>query len=218
MHRRAARADAFRRRVAASATAAIVLLAAACSGSSPNGPGVAHVGSSTGSEGSARAGGSTSPSAVGFSVCMRSRGVPNYPDPPQGAPPGFPAVVSSAHEVGVSPAQLQAAERACYHTLPIDANTLGRLSLAQCEYLGDCPRALVQQAITQLEKYARCMRSHGLPRWPDPVIGANGAPYFVINPSKDGFDPHSSQVEDKDRICTRVEHPAIGGAPLGPAP
>lgn len=187
-------------------TAALVLLATACSsGGSPSGSG-----------GSRHAGGSSSTrSAVGFSVCMRSHGVPNYPDPPQGAPPGFPAV-SSAQEVGVSTAQLQAAERACYHALPIDANTLGRLSLAQCEYIGDCPRALVQQAMTQLEKYARCMRSHGLPRWPDPIIGANGAPYFVISPSKVGFDPYSSQVEAKDRICTRVEHPAIGGAPLGP--
>lgn len=153
-----------------------------------------------------------------FSVCMRSHGVPRYPDPPPQAPPGFPAVVGSAHEVGVSPSQLQAAERACYHALPIDATKLNRLSLAQCEYIGDCPRALVQRALAQLESYARCMRSHGLPRWPDPVIGANGAPYFAISTSKDGFDPHSPQVETKDRRCTRAEHPAIGGAPLGVSP
>jgi hypothetical protein len=72
--------------------------------------------------------------------------------------------------------------------------------------------------MTQLENYARCMRSHGLPRWPDPVIGANGAPYFAISTSKDGFAPYSSQVEAKDRICTRVEHPAIGGAPIAVSP
>jgi hypothetical protein len=127
-------------------------------------------------------------------------------------------VVKSARAVGVSPSRFEAAERGCDHTLPIDATKLNRLSLAQCEYIGDCPRALVQQATTQLEKYARCMRSHGLPRWPDPVIGANGAPYFAISTSKDGFDPYSSQVQAKDGICTRVEHPAIGGAPIAVSP
>jgi hypothetical protein len=197
-------------RVAAGIVATVVLavLVAAC-GDSP---------SSTGSRGSPSRGGSSSArSAEPFSVCMRSHGVPRYPDPNPGSP-GFPAVMKSARAVGVSPSRLEAAERGCYHTLPIDATKLNRLSLAQCEYIGDCPRALVQQAMTQLENYARCMRSHGLPQWPDPVIGANGAPYFAISTSKDGFDPYSSQVQAKDRVCTRVEHPAIGGAPVAVSP
>jgi hypothetical protein len=84
------------------------------------------------------------------------------------------------------------------------------LSLAQCELLGDCPPTLVQQALTQLEKFARCMRSHGVPRWPDPTIGEGGAPVFVISTSKDGFDPYSPQIQTKDDICTRVEHPNTG--------
>jgi len=54
------------------ATAALALLAAACSGSP----------SSTGS--SPNAGGpANSPSAVGYSRCVRSHGVPNFPDPRQ---------------------------------------------------------------------------------------------------------------------------------------
>jgi hypothetical protein len=54
------------------ATAALALLAAACGGS----------GSSAGSDHSPSAGGSsTSASAVAFSACMRSNGVPNFPDP-----------------------------------------------------------------------------------------------------------------------------------------
>jgi hypothetical protein len=194
--------------VAIVATAGLAGLVAACGGSP----------SSTGSRGSPSGGSSSSArSAEPFSVCMRSRGVPRYPDPSPGSPE-FPAVVKSARAVGVSPSKLEAAERGCYHTLPIDATKLNRLSLAQCEYIGDCPRALVQQAMTQLENYARCMRDHGLPKWPDPVIGANGAPYFAISTSKDGFDPYSSQVQAKDRICTRVEHPAIGGAPIAVSP
>ena len=54
------------------ATAALAFLAAACGGS----------GSSTGHGGSANAAGSTtSASYVAYSACMRSHGVPNYPDP-----------------------------------------------------------------------------------------------------------------------------------------
>jgi hypothetical protein len=154
-------------RVAAAivAMAVLAVLVAACGGSR----------ASTGSGGSASGGGSSSAqSGEPFSVCMRSHGVPRYPDPPSEAPPGFLAVVKSAHAVGVSASQLQEAERTCYHTLPIDATKLNHLSLAQCEYIGDCPPTLVQQALTQLEKFARCMRSHGVPGWPDPTIGEGG--------------------------------------------
>jgi hypothetical protein len=190
------------RTLPAVAVAAVVALLVAACDSSP----------------SPSAGGSTtSASAVAFSVCMRSHGVPRYPDPPPQAPAGFPAVVGSAHDVGVSQTRLQSAERACYHTLPIDDTKLNRLSLAQCELLGDCPPVLVQQALTQLEKFARWMRSHGVPRWPDPVIGEGGAPLFVISTSKDGFDPYSPQIETKDNECTHVEHPNTG-EPLGTTP
>jgi hypothetical protein len=52
-------------------TVVLVLLAAACS----DGP------SSTGSGGSSAGGSAGSPSAIAYSSCMRSQGVPNYPDP-----------------------------------------------------------------------------------------------------------------------------------------
>ena len=57
------------------ATAIVPLLVAACgSGSGP---------SSAGSGGTPNARGSTaSPSAVAYSYCMRSHGVPRFPDPP----------------------------------------------------------------------------------------------------------------------------------------
>jgi hypothetical protein len=65
--------------------------------------------------------------------------------------------------------------------------------------------------------FSVCMRSHGVPRWPDPVIGEGGAPLFVISTSKDGFDPYSPQIETKDNECTHVEHPNTG-EPLGTTP
>jgi hypothetical protein len=92
--------------------------------------------------------------------------------------------VRSAHDVGVSPSQLQTAEQACYDTLPINDTNLNHLSLAQCEMLGDCPPVLVQQALTQLENFARCMRSHGVPKWPDPTIGEVGPLFSSSAPVK----------------------------------
>src|SRR5215472_13371950 len=82
----------------------LALLAAACGGSP----------SSTGSGGSPNAGGgASSPSAVGYSRCVRSHGVPNFPDPD-----------SSGHmnkdvlrQLGVS-AVIRAAEYACQDLNP----------------------------------------------------------------------------------------------------
>jgi hypothetical protein len=141
--------------------AALALLAAACSGSP----------SSTGSGGSSNAGGSTnSPSAVAYSACMRSHGVPNFPDPnSSGAIPK-----ADPQRLGVSSSQLQAAQRACQQLLPNNGGALSASSLRQCEETGDCPQALVQQAMTQLRKFSRCMRNHGVPNWPDPTIDSQG--------------------------------------------
>jgi hypothetical protein len=79
------------------ATAVLALLAVACSGGS----------SPAGSGGSPNAGGSlSSPSPLAFSRCMRSHGVPHFPDPAiSGQVPKF-----SAQTLSVSSSQLQAAE------------------------------------------------------------------------------------------------------------
>jgi len=87
------------------AMAVLALLAAACGGSPP----------STGSGGSPAAGGSaTSPSALAYSACMRSQGVPNYPDPDSSGQ--LPK--TDAQLLGVSTSRYQAAQQACRHLLP----------------------------------------------------------------------------------------------------
>ena len=177
-----------RGRVFAALLAAVALLAAACSSG----------GSSPGSGGSPDAGRSaSSPSAVGYSRCMRSHGVPDYPDPPNGG--GLPK--ASAQELGVTGSQFRAAQRACQHLLP---NTGGSFitSFEQCVATGDCPQVLVRQAMTEMLKFARCMRSHGVPNWPDPTIGRGGAPFF--NGSAHGIDDHSPQIRTKIGECERV--------------
>ena len=171
--------------VFAALLATIALLAAACSNSSSTG-------------GSPTAGGAASPpSAVAYSHCIRSHGVPKYPDPPSGG--GLPK--TSAQELGVSGSQLQAAQRACQHMLP---NTGGSLAIRfeQCVATGTCPQALVQQVLNKMRRFAVCMRSHGVPNWPDPTIGRGGAPFF--NGSAHGIDDHSPRINAKIIECERV--------------
>src|SRR5215467_3675087 len=95
--------------VAVIAAVGPVLLAAACGGSP----------TSTGSGGSANAAGSAnSQVGIGYAGCMRSHGVPRYPDPSPAneLPSGLPKV--SPEQLGVSSAQYQTAKSACAHLLP----------------------------------------------------------------------------------------------------
>jgi hypothetical protein len=131
---------------------------------------------------------------------MRSHGVPNFPDPDSSGhlPKG------DARQFGVSSSRLEAAQRACQRMLP---NTGGSFQqqTQDCFEAGDCPQALVQRILNVQRKYARCMRSHGVPNWPDPTIDSQGRPFFDV--SKAGIseaDTRSSQWTSSDRDCERL--------------
>ena len=172
------------------AAAGLALLAAACSGSPP----------STGAGGSANAGdSSSSPSAVSYSNCMRSHGVPNYPDPSNGQLPK-----GGAQAFGVSSSAFSKAQSACHSLLPNAGSFQEQAS--QCTLAGDCPPAVVQQMMTTDRKFAQCMRSHGVPNWPDPTIGLQGSPVFRL--SKVGIthaQSHSAPMSNTIAECQRLE-------------
>jgi len=105
---------------------------------------------------------------------MRSHGVPDYPDPDSGGQ--LPK--TGAQPLGVSTSQYQAAQQACRHLLP--AGGALQQQEHQCMQNSDCPPALVQQMMTGDLKLARCMRSHGVPNFPDPTNGGPGGPVFNI--------------------------------------
>jgi hypothetical protein len=163
-------------------TAALAVMAAACSTS-----------------GSANAAGSDSQAAVSYSHCIRSHGVPAYPDPNSSGqlPKG------DAQRFGVSTSQYQGAQQACRHLLP----TSGSLQQqeAQCMQNSDCPPVLVQQMMTADLKLARCMRSHGVPNFPDPADGGSGGPFFPI--SRVGISDaasHTPQFIAELNECSRL--------------
>jgi hypothetical protein len=172
------------------AMASLVLLTAACSGSP------SATSSSTGTGGASNAGDSANSQLVAYSQCMRSHGVPNFPDPTGGVPPKV-----SAQELGVSNSQLQVAQGACQHLLPATSGSLSGSSLQQCYLAGVCPQALVQQAVSAGREFAQCMRSHGVPNWPDPTVDSRGRPLFNITVPR----PPPPQVSTAMNECERLE-------------
>src|SRR5580698_5247479 len=85
------------------ATAALAMLAAACGGSPASAGGSPSPG-----------GPATPPSAVAYSQCVRSHGIPNFPDPPSGG--GI--AKASAQQPGSSTPRPQAAQQPCQHLIP----------------------------------------------------------------------------------------------------
>jgi len=179
------------------ASAALVLLTAACAAGGPSPARAAGSPSARSPRPAAGAG-----SAVAYSACMRSHGVPNFPDP-DAASGQVPKV--DARQLGVGGPQLQAAQTACQPLYPDDGGSI-EAQTEQCVSTGNCPPALVQQVLSLERSFSVCMRSHGLPHWPDPTLDAEGRPVFVISVSKDlgGVDPHEPQISSKEDECARL--------------
>jgi len=180
----------------AASIAGLVLLLAACSGSSP----------------SAAPGGSPSTgsgSAVAYSACLRAHGVPNYPDPnSSGILPK-----TDAQALGVATARYQASQRACQAMLPDSASEPFDDQVRQCYLAGACPPTLVQQMTTHGRTIAHCMRAHGIPNWPDPTLDPQGRPFFdLTGQGISRSESHSQDYEAKEGLCSRL---AGGGLASG---
>jgi hypothetical protein len=141
---------------------------------------------------------------------VRSHGVANFPDPT-----GNNAVVkANAQQLGVSAAQLQAAQQACRDMIPPSGDTAEQRQETQCAVEGNCPQAVVQQWMSGLRTLAQCLRTHGEPNWPDPVItslaGHPPAPHFLYEQA--GIDHHSPHVLDEVDHC--IQMTGFQGLPL----
>jgi hypothetical protein len=164
---------------------AVILLLASCSGtpSSVNQPSAPST--------------NASGSAVAYSACMRSHGVQDFPDP--GSAGQLPK--ADPHQLGVSTVRYHAAQRSCQHLVPVNGDTGEQQQELQCATGGDCSQAVIEQWMNGLQTLAACLRTHGEPNWPDPIIGPGGTPHFPYQQA--GIDHHSSRVLSQVDSCVR---------------
>jgi hypothetical protein len=157
------------------AVAAFSLFAAGCGGGSGS-PGVANVASSTASAAAA-----TQNGAFAFAHCLRSHGLPGWPDPTSDG--GFDK--AKLRQLGYSVARVRAVEDGpCNHLF-------GSSSQGPTITLTD--RADYLQA-------AACMRTHGFRDFPDPIFQDNNVRTSI--PSS--IDQDSSQFKSAAATCTKL--------------
>jgi hypothetical protein len=131
---------------------------------------------------------------VALAQCMRSHGVPNFPAPP--ASGGFTLTTTSngaGGAVDIGSSQVRAAYGACRHLLPGGGPNLARLRQQLQQKL--------QRALPGLLEFSRCMRSHGVPNYPDPPASRQG---MTAHPKGAGINPASPQFLGAVRACRPV--------------
>jgi hypothetical protein len=161
--------------------------------------------SACGGTSSPGAGGSTSPQdaaannskALQFAQCMRTHGVPNFPDLTGGqidlrvqqTPNG-----TSVNGVQVNGPAFQTAIKNCQSYVPNG---------------GHPTAAQTAKAKSQAIAMAKCMRTHGVPNFPDPQFQSGPSGAIGVRISGAGINPSSPAFQAAQKDCGRI----FGGAP-----
>ena len=125
--------------------------------------------------------------ALAVSRCMRSHGVPNFPDPGSTGETSKP----TPQQLGVSSSQFQAAQAGCRSILPNG---------------GQPTRAALQQSWSDFRSFARCMRAHGVSSWPDPTRYPQHPERPTFDLQSAGIDPNAPQLTTKLHACVPLLH------------
>ncbi len=136
--------------------------------------------------------------ALRFAACMRSHGVPSFPDPTGGridlqvqkTPDS-----TSVNGVQVNGPAFQSAMQACRSYLPDG---------------GHPSAAATAKARSQALAMSRCMRSHGVPNFPDPQFQTGPGGGIGMRISGAGIDPSSPQFQAAQKACGSI----FGGVPV----
>ena len=113
------------------------------------------------------------------SQCMRAHGAPNFPDPIKAnGSEGFPGTVRQAD---------------------------GSMTIEGTAAHGS---ALSEHQKESFVAQARCIRTHGVPNFPDPRFGPRG--WGVSVPLKAGQDPDSPAILKAEKTCASVGTPLPG--------
>ena len=133
--------------------------------------------------------------AYAYARCMRSHGVPNFPDPQVRSSPGHASVAFAVTPSQTGSPKFKGADKVCSRILPQPTN----------------PSPAQQRAHKQdLLAFARCLRTHGIHGFPDP--DAQGR-LTLQTVSAAGVDIHARKFLDAAKACVGVS----GGAVTLPA-
>ncbi len=152
------------------AAVGIALLVSACGGSPAN-----HV-----------AGSAQQNRAIAFAQCMRSKGVPNWPDPNSSGV--FDKSELTSQRLGAGAARVQSAQTACGHLLPNGGSPPSAAQLLQMK--------------RQSLQFSQCVRAHGVPNFPDPDSTGR-----IPDPASVGIDQGSPKFEAANQACGKYRPP-----------
>jgi hypothetical protein len=129
-----------------------------------------------------------------YSACMRSHGVPTFPDAGSTGQIRIDARKLGESGIDVDSPRFKRAGRACLNLQPKGARATARQ-----------PAAALQQAML---RFARCMGSHGVPNFPDPQPGG------ALDLAQKVAAPNTPQFKATERTCRNF----VPGAPIPAAP
>lgn len=178
------------RALLAAGSVTLAALAAGCGDSkSPSVPniGTTNVPTTTVGKRSATAGspqGSTGATALQYSQCMRANGIRDFPDPDSKGEISLSDQPGS--DLNPSNPALQAALRSCRAKITF--------------FKANPTSAENAQATAELLQFARCVRAHGVPNFPDPSsLGPNEGVGFLID--RNTLDPHRPGLQAAIAAC-----------------
>jgi hypothetical protein len=131
--------------------------------------------------------------AYRYAACMRQHGVPDFPDPKVTQHDGGTSIAMMVPKNDAAAPAFKTAQKDCQGILPP-------------------PQSPAQQAQLERERgqvllaFARCLRSHGLPKFPDPNSQGQLSLQTV---QAAGVDLHAPGVLTAARECVGVTHGQI---------
>ncbi len=138
--------------------------------------------------------------ALAFASCMRSHGVPNFPDPKSNGSGGMAIErtpgSTKVNGVSVNGPAFESAMTACRSKLPN----------------GGHPKPPSEAQKQKMLAFSQCMRSHGITNFPDPTF-QNGRAGLMISASS-GIDPNSPAFKQAQQACGSIMGKPQG-APVG---
>ena len=126
----------------------------------------------------------TSPQGIKYSDCMRSHGVPDFPDLNANGSVNLPSTINPQSPV------FESASATCARLRP----------------QGSPPPPITLAQQKSFDANAKCMRTHGIPDFPDPTFGPGGRG-VGINWPPNAPDPTAAALMLDSRECAHVGSP-----------